>query len=92
MFLTSFVTRTNFVFIVGNQIGSKFWEVISDEHGIDASGRYNGDNQLQLDRIEVYYNEASANQVYVPRAILVDLEPGTMVSALYLFQQITPIL
>jgi len=22
----------------GNQIGSKFWEVISDEHGIDPTG------------------------------------------------------
>ena len=24
----------------GNQIGSKFWEVISDEHGIDPNGQY----------------------------------------------------
>merc|ERR1711937_855332 len=24
----------------GNQIGAKFWEVISDEHGIDPSGSY----------------------------------------------------
>lgn len=62
----------------GNQIGSKFWEVISDEHGIDPNGKYIGDNENQLDRINVYYNEASHNQVYVPRAILVDLEPGTM--------------
>lgn len=23
----------------GNQIGAKFWEVISDEHGIDATGK-----------------------------------------------------
>ena len=23
----------------GNQVGSKFWEIISDEHGIDPSGR-----------------------------------------------------
>ncbi len=22
----------------GNQIGAKFWEVISDEHGIDTTG------------------------------------------------------
>merc|ERR1711981_1287689 len=35
----------------GNQIGAKFWEIIS--------------------------NEASGGK-YVPRAILVDLEPGTM--------------
>uniref|UniRef100_A0A673H1U7 Tubulin beta-5 chain n=1 Tax=Sinocyclocheilus rhinocerous TaxID=307959 RepID=A0A673H1U7_9TELE len=61
----------------GNQIGTKFWEVISDEHGIDAAGNYVGDSVLQLDRINVYYNEASFHK-YVPRAVLVDLEPGTM--------------
>ncbi|RKP14862.1 alpha-beta tubulin [Piptocephalis cylindrospora] len=61
----------------GNQIGSKFWEVISDEHGIQPDGTYTGSTDLQLERINVYYNEANANN-YVPRAILVDLEPGTM--------------
>merc|ERR1711997_317649 len=61
----------------GNQIGSKFWEVISDEHGISPTGNYEGDNSNQLERIEVYYNEASGGK-YVPRAVLLDLEPGTM--------------
>lgn len=61
----------------GNQIGAKFWEVISDEHCIDATGTYFGDSDLQLERINVYYNEATGGK-YVPRAILVDLEPGTM--------------
>ncbi|KAF6770190.1 hypothetical protein AHF37_11022 [Paragonimus kellicotti] len=61
----------------GNQIGAKFWEVISDEHGIDPTGTYHGDSDLQLERINVYYNEAGGGK-YVPRAILVDLEPGTM--------------
>ncbi|GFY74640.1 tubulin beta-4 chain [Trichonephila inaurata madagascariensis] len=61
----------------GNQIGAKFWEVISDEHGIDPTGAYHGDSDLQLERINVYYNEASGGK-YVPRAILLDLEPGTM--------------
>uniref|UniRef100_A0AAQ4PG39 Tubulin/FtsZ GTPase domain-containing protein n=1 Tax=Gasterosteus aculeatus aculeatus TaxID=481459 RepID=A0AAQ4PG39_GASAC len=61
----------------GNQIGAKFWEVISDEHGIDPSGTYHGDSDLQLERINVYYTEASGGK-YVPRAVLVDLEPGTM--------------
>uniref|UniRef100_A0A3B4D450 Tubulin/FtsZ GTPase domain-containing protein n=1 Tax=Pygocentrus nattereri TaxID=42514 RepID=A0A3B4D450_PYGNA len=61
----------------GNQIGAKFWEVISDEHGIDPTGSYHGDSDLQLDRINVYYNEATGGK-YVPRAVLVDLEPGTM--------------
>ncbi|KAF5274370.1 hypothetical protein FQA39_LY07250 [Lamprigera yunnana] len=54
-----------------------FWEVISDEHGIDPTGTYHGDSDLQLERINVYYNEATGGK-YVPRAVLVDLEPGTM--------------
>lgn len=62
----------------GNQIGAKFWEFISDEHGIDPTGTYHGDNINQLDKINVYYNEASTKNKYVPRAVLVDLEPGTM--------------
>ena len=41
----------------GNQIGAKFWEVVSDEHGIDPTGTYHGDSDLQLERIK-----------YVPRA------------------------
>jgi hypothetical protein len=61
-------------------------------------GQYHGSSDLQLDRINVYYNEASSNEAeiillswfylvdmtdgnYVPRAVLVDLEPGTMDSA-----------
>ena len=61
----------------GHQIGAKFWEVISDEHGVDPTGSYHGDSDLQLERIEVYYNEAVGGR-YVPRAVLMDLEPGTM--------------
>ena len=57
--------------------GAKFWEVVSDEHGIEADGLYKGNNDLQLERVNVYYNEVGANK-YVPRAVLVDLEPGTM--------------
>ncbi|XP_023160465.1 tubulin beta chain isoform X1 [Drosophila hydei] len=61
----------------GNQIGSKFWEIISAEHGIDPNGYYHGESDLQHERIDVYYNEASSGK-YVPRAVLIDLEPGTM--------------
>ncbi|XP_025961123.1 tubulin beta-1 chain isoform X1 [Dromaius novaehollandiae] len=61
----------------GNQIGAKFWEVISDEHGIDIAGNYRGAAPLQLERINVYFNEAYSHK-YVPRSVLVDLEPGTM--------------
>merc|ERR1712107_7855 len=76
----------------GNQIGAKFWEIISDEHGIDPNGAYAGTSELQMERIDVYYNEAqglspeskargerlTAGGKLVPRAVLVDLEPGTM--------------
>merc|ERR1712122_134037 len=76
----------------GNQIGAKFWEIISDEHGIDPNGAYIGTSELQMERIEVYYNEAMglspeskargeklvSGGKFVPRAILVDLEPGIM--------------
>ncbi|WVO17904.1 tubulin beta chain [Cryptococcus depauperatus] len=61
----------------GNQIGAKFWEVVSEEHGIQADGSYKGTTDTQLERINVYYNEAAAGK-YVPRAVLIDLEPGTM--------------
>ncbi|GMP29967.1 hypothetical protein CsSME_00004848 [Camellia sinensis var. sinensis] len=61
----------------GNQIGSKFWEVVCDEHGIDPTGRYVGTSDLQLERVNVYYNEASCGR-FVPCAVLMDLEPGTM--------------
>ncbi|KAK1365974.1 Tubulin beta chain [Heracleum sosnowskyi] len=61
----------------GNQIGSKFWEVVCDEHGIDPTGKYVGNSDLQLERVNVYYNEASCGR-FVPRAVLMDLEPGTM--------------
>ena len=44
-------------------------------HGIDPTGTYHGDSDLQLERINVYFNEATGGR-YVPRAILMDLEPG----------------
>lgn len=47
------------------------------EHGIDEKGGYIGDNALQLERINVYFNEGMGSR-YVPRAVLTDLEPGTM--------------
>merc|ERR1712242_123026 len=72
----------------GNQIGAKFWEIISDEHGIDPTGAYTGTSELQMERIDVYFNQAmglspeekakgtklTSGGKFVPRAILVDLE------------------
>ena len=41
----------------GNQIGAKFWEVISDEHGIDPTGTYHGDSDLQLGKFQTYLSK-----------------------------------
>ena len=60
-----------------NQIGAKFWEVISDEHGVDPIGTYHGDSNFQLERINVYCNEATGGR-YVLSAIFMNLEPETM--------------
>ena len=40
----------------------QFWEIISDEHGIDPTGSYQGESDLQLERINVYYNEANGGK------------------------------
>ncbi|ONL93438.1 tubulin alpha-2 chain [Zea mays] len=39
--------------------------------------KYASDSDLHLERINVYYNEASGDR-FAPRAVLMDLEPGTM--------------
>jgi tubulin beta len=51
--------------------------VLCDEHGIGGDGEYCGDNDAQLDRISVFYHEASCGK-YVPRAVFFDLEPGVI--------------
>jgi len=61
----------------GNQIGSQFWDVISEEHGIDAKGTYVGTSDIQKERADVFFTEASSGK-YVPRSIIVDLEPATI--------------
>ncbi|KAL7424441.1 hypothetical protein Q5752_000124 [Cryptotrichosporon argae] len=61
----------------GNQVGSAFWEQVIGEHGLDGHGKYIGSEQQQLDKINVYFDEA-ANRKYVPRSIQVDLEPGVL--------------
>jgi len=52
------------------------------EHKLEANGKFKGkpeedDNQKRLDKIDVYYQEAGTMR-FVPRACLVDLEPGIM--------------
>lgn len=62
----------------GNQIGSNFWETISEEHSISKEGRYEGNSDLKLEKLNVYYEECSAYSRYIPRTVFADLEPGSI--------------
>ncbi|XP_012265359.2 tubulin beta chain-like [Athalia rosae] len=61
----------------GNQIGTKFWEIIVDEHGVDLEGIYRGESDLQLEQINVFFNEGT-DGTYTPRVILADLDPVSL--------------
>ena len=50
---------------------------ISNKHSIDSTSTYHDDSDFQLERTDVQCNEATGDR-YVPYAILMDLEPGTM--------------
>jgi tubulin beta len=53
-------------------MGTEIQEVLCDEHGIGGDGEYRGDNDAQLGRINVFYNEASGGK-YLPSAVFFDL-------------------
>jgi tubulin beta len=51
--------------------------VLCDENGIGGDGEYFGDNDAQLNRISVFFHEASGSKC-VPRAVFFDLKPGAI--------------
>ena len=55
-------------------------EVVSDENGIGGDGEYYGDNDAQLDRVNVFDHGASGGK-YVPRAMPFNLKPGVIGAA-----------
>ena len=61
----------------GNQMGTRFWEVVCDEHGIGGSGEFCGDNDAHLDRTNALCHEALRGK-YVSLAVLFDLETGVI--------------
>lgn len=61
----------------GNQIGARFWQTLCSEHAINQKGEYVGEKAEELERVNVYFTEADSAR-YVPRSVLVDLEPGVM--------------
>lgn len=60
----------------GNQIGSQFWEHLCREHGISKDGTLEefATEGQGGDRKDVFFYQAD-DEHYIPRAILVDLEP-----------------
>jgi tubulin beta len=50
-----------------SHMGTKFLEVVCDEHGIGSDGEYYGDNDTQLGRINVLHHEARASSTYLAR-------------------------
>lgn len=59
-----------------NSIGSNFWEHLCKDHGISKDGTLEDFAQEGAagDRKDVFFYQAD-DEHYVPRAILVDLEP-----------------
>ncbi|VDM49441.1 unnamed protein product [Toxocara canis] len=59
----------------GVQIGNACWELFCLEHGIQPDGHMPSDEEGQIDdSFSTFFSEAGTGQ-YVPRAIMVDLEP-----------------
>jgi tubulin beta len=63
----------------GNQVGSSFWQTISQDHSILPSGQYIGDSDQQLEMIDTYFDQSSEG-TFVPRTVLLDLDPKTLES------------
>ena len=61
----------------GNHMGTAISKVLCDENGIGGDGEYSGDNDAQLDLINVLYHWVSGG-MYVPRADLFNLKPGVI--------------
>ncbi|KAK6837740.1 hypothetical protein RU639_001554 [Aspergillus parasiticus] len=60
---------------MGNNIGSAFWEAVTDEHGLDNSGKFTGSDYQRV-KLNVFFSETEL-QKYVPRAVLVDSKSDT---------------
>uniref|UniRef100_A0A7S0R5G3 Tubulin gamma chain n=1 Tax=Chlamydomonas leiostraca TaxID=1034604 RepID=A0A7S0R5G3_9CHLO len=58
----------------GNQVGSEFWRTLCQEHGIRKDGTLEDFANQGGDRKDVFFYQADDDH-YVPRAVLVDLEP-----------------
>jgi tubulin beta len=62
----------------GNQIADRFWRLVLREHGLTESGTPKaGANMAANANMEVFFHKVRDGK-YIPRAVLVDLEPGVI--------------
>nr|XP_040124698.1 tubulin gamma-1 chain isoform X2 [Ictidomys tridecemlineatus] len=65
----------------GNQIGFEFWKQLCAEHGISPEGIVEEFATEGTDRKDVFFYQAD-DEHYIPRAVLLDLEPRVIHSIL----------
>ncbi|CAG8958110.1 hypothetical protein HYFRA_00000456 [Hymenoscyphus fraxineus] len=61
----------------GNSIGSQFWQQLCQEHGISQDGNLEDFAREGGDRKDVFFYQSDDTR-YIPRAILIDLEPRVL--------------
>lgn len=63
--------------MTSNCIPFQFWRVITHEHGVDySSGHFQGNSPLQLERINVLFNNTTSKRFYA-RTLCIDTESGS---------------
>ncbi|KAG9679780.1 gamma tubulin, partial [Aureobasidium melanogenum] len=61
----------------GNSVGSQFWQQLCQEHGINRDGNLEDFATEGGDRKDVFFYQSDDTR-YIPRAILMDLEPRVL--------------
>lgn len=59
----------------------QFWQKLCAEHGISPTGNLEDWAENQGDRKDVFFYQAD-DEHYIPRAILIDLEPRVSVNCI----------
>lgn len=65
-------------------VGSQFWQQLCQEHGISQDGNLEDFATEGGDRKDVFYYQSDDTR-YIPRAILIDLEPRVCLPYLLLY-------
>ena len=61
----------------GNQIADRFWRLVLREHGLTEAGtpKDGSTNVAANTNLEIFFHKLRDGK-YIPRAVLIDLEPG----------------